>query len=561
MNVLLAEAPTQRQNALALRRNCQQSRQTHLRLGTPVSVAEMGPWLDRYPNKDAAAQLRFGFSFGFFIPFKLNRHPLFARNLKSATELHAVLLDKINCELEKGRLKGPFESPPFYNLRVSPLGVVPKKEPGKFRLIHHLSHPKGLSVNDGIPDSDASVTYVSFDKAVALVRQAGPGALMAKSDIESAFRLLPVHPDCYHLLGCFVDGFYYYDTCLPMGCSISCSYFELFSSFLEWAVKVESGSQSIIHYLDDFLFVGPQDSTHCQLLLDSFCSLMSRFGVPLSKDKTVGPSQVLSFLGIEIDSNSMLFRLPDDKVVKLRSLIMGFCSVRSVTLRQMQSLLGLLVFACRVMPMGRVFSRRLSLATKGIRLPHHRIRITPCLRADLFIWNDFLSRYNGQTCFQDNFLSNEEISLFSDASGSLGFGVIFGEQWCAEQWPQSWHDRGFVSNLTLLELFPIVTAVVIWGPAFRNKRILFWTDNMSVVHAINHLTSSSLPVLKLLRFFVLQCLELNMWFRARHVPGRCNAIADSLSRFQFQKFRQLCPRAQPEGMSCPPSIWDLLECS
>ncbi|KAM4034620.1 uncharacterized protein ACNLHF_021282 [Anomaloglossus baeobatrachus] len=366
MNVLLAEAPTQRPNAPALQRNCQQSRQTHLRIGTPVSVAEIGPWLDRYPNKDAAAQLRFGFSIGFFIPFKLNRHPLFARNLKSATELHEVLLDKINCELAKGRLKGPFDSIPFYNLRVSPLGVVPKKEPGKFRLIHHLSHPKGLSVNNGIPESDASVTFVSFDKAVALVRQAGPGALMAKSDIESAFRLLPVHLDCYHLLGCFVDGLYYYDTCLPMGCSISCSYFELFSSFLEWVVKVESGSQSIIHYLDDFLFVGPQDSTHCQLLLDTFCSLMSRFGVPLSRDKTVDPSQVLSFLGIEIDSNAMLFRLPDDKVEKLRSLIKGFCSVRSVTLRQMQSLLGLLVFACHVMPMGRVFSRRLSLATKGI---------------------------------------------------------------------------------------------------------------------------------------------------------------------------------------------------
>lgn len=70
---------------------------------------------------------------------------------------------------------------PFYNLRVSPLGVITKKEPGKFHLIHHLSFPKGSSVNDGISKECASVTYVSFDRAIELLRLAGKDALMAKS--------------------------------------------------------------------------------------------------------------------------------------------------------------------------------------------------------------------------------------------------------------------------------------------------------------------------------------------------------------------------------------------
>lgn len=51
--------------------------------------------------------------------------------------------------------------------------MVPKKEPGKFRLIHHLSHPKGNLVNDGIAKEESSVSYVSFDRAVALVQEAG----------------------------------------------------------------------------------------------------------------------------------------------------------------------------------------------------------------------------------------------------------------------------------------------------------------------------------------------------------------------------------------------------
>ncbi|KAM4031880.1 uncharacterized protein ACNLHF_019256 [Anomaloglossus baeobatrachus] len=142
----------------------------------------------------------------------LGQDPSFAQNLKSANDFHHVLLQKLENELSEGRIRGPFSSPPFFNLRVSPLGVVPKKEPGKFRLIQHLSYPKGSSVNDGISEADASVSYVSFDRAVVLVRQAGKGASMAKSDIESAFRLLPVHPDCHHLLGWFVNGSYYYDT-------------------------------------------------------------------------------------------------------------------------------------------------------------------------------------------------------------------------------------------------------------------------------------------------------------------------------------------------------------
>lgn len=82
-------------------------------------------------------------------------------------------------------------------------------------------------MNDGNLKDEASVSYVSFDQATALIRQAGMGALMVQSDIESAFRLLPVHSDCYHLLGCMVDGLYYYNTYLPMGCLISCNYFDI----------------------------------------------------------------------------------------------------------------------------------------------------------------------------------------------------------------------------------------------------------------------------------------------------------------------------------------------
>lgn len=93
----------------------------------------------------------------------------------------------VSNEVELGRIVGPFMAPPFVNLRLSPLGVVLEKETGKFCLIHHLSYPKSESMNDGISREEVSVSYFSFDRAVDLVWKAGPGALLAKSDIDSPF--------------------------------------------------------------------------------------------------------------------------------------------------------------------------------------------------------------------------------------------------------------------------------------------------------------------------------------------------------------------------------------
>lgn len=75
---------------------------------------------------------------------------------------------------------------------------------------------------------------------------------MAKADVESAFRLLPVHQDSFRLLGCHWNNEFYVDNCLPMGCSISCAIFEHFSSIVEWVVRDVSGVNSVIQHPDDF---------------------------------------------------------------------------------------------------------------------------------------------------------------------------------------------------------------------------------------------------------------------------------------------------------------------
>ena len=126
---------------------------------------------------------------------------------------------------------------------------MPKRIESEYRLIHHLSSPKGSSVNDCIDRSD-------FDEAVKFVVALGRNAFMGKSDIKSAFQLLPVNPADFDLLGMCFDGQFYFDRCMPMGCSVSCAVFEKFSSFLQACCRRIASSQGILHYLDDFFFVG-----------------------------------------------------------------------------------------------------------------------------------------------------------------------------------------------------------------------------------------------------------------------------------------------------------------
>ena len=155
-------------------------------LPTPVRVARLGFLLEGYTHYTVEFLIS-GFTHGFPIHFQGERKSRTANNLLSALDNPMAVDAKIRKELEAQQLAGPFQSPPLSPFWVSPLGVVPKKAPGEFRLIHHLSFPKGSSVNDGIPPEHTSVHYATIDGAIKLIKSAGPGCFLAKTDIKNAF--------------------------------------------------------------------------------------------------------------------------------------------------------------------------------------------------------------------------------------------------------------------------------------------------------------------------------------------------------------------------------------
>ena len=187
----------------------------------------------------------------------------------------------------------------------------------------------------------------------------------------------------------------------------------------------------------------------------------------------------------------------------------------------------------------------------GIVKQHYFIRFNKEIRADLSMWLHFLDNFNGKSVLlKEDWESSDVTQLFTDASGSVGFAAVFGSKWFAAEWSESLS----LMQIAIKELFPIVLALEIWGSEMANKKILFMSDNMAVVEVINKQTSREKNLMHLLRRLVLVCLSKNILFRAKHIPGKYNVIADRLSRLQFQRAREAAPFLDQLATVIPPHL-------
>ena len=155
-------------------------------------------------------------------------------------------------------------------------------------MIHHLSYPPGSSVNDYIPTELSAVKYATIQDAVSHINKRQNVVYMAKVDLESAFRIIPVMPADRPLLGFKWRDSFYMDAVLPMGCSSSCAIFEYFSRALEWVAENRLGIYEVVNVIDDFLFLA-DSFEKCLQDLNAFMSMCAKLGVPLAPEKNNGP--------------------------------------------------------------------------------------------------------------------------------------------------------------------------------------------------------------------------------------------------------------------------------
>ena len=518
--------------------------------------------LSNHPDPQFRDYVVSGIREGFRIGFDYSKNCTAAgKNTRSANQNAAVVSDYLLTECSAGRVIGPFpENPNFNPIQVNRFGVIPKGTPGKWRLIVDLSFPEGTSVNDGIQTDLCSLRYVKVDDAAREIEKQGHNTWMAKIDIQHAYRIVPIHPEDRWLLGMQWQGNLFVDTTLPFGLRSAPKIFTALADAVEWVLRWR-GVQFVIHYLDDFFMAGSANYATCSAQLQIVLDTFEELGIPIARHKLEGPTSCLTFLGFELDSVAMEVRLPQAKLSELQSLLQRWIYKDSCLKKELESLVGKLAHACKVVKPGKTFLRHLYQKLAETAEPYHHVRFNVAIRSDLMWWAMFLQAWNGVPLCQEYDPQKVDYHIWTDASGSFGCGAVWGDRWLQAEWSQVYEhtpEEQEEDGISLKELLPVVLACAVWGPQWRLSSVVVHCDNESTVAVINTGYSRVVKIMHLLRCLFFIKARFNMWVKALHVPGRDNIVADAISRNNLTILLSQIPSAQSTRDVIPDVLLQLL---
>ena len=332
------------------------------------------------------------------------------------------------------------------------------------------------------------------------------------------FRHVKVDPGDYDLLGLEWNG-HYVDTCVPFWIRHGSQIFQRLSDAVRYVMHQKGFT--MIDYIDDYVGMGVPsvawESFHA--LLD----LMTQLGLTVSDKKLVHPVTQVTCLGILIDTIKGTILIPPDKLRDVTAVVRHWMAKDFATKRQLQSILGLLLYVHKCVKPARVFlNRMLDLLRSGHG--QQKIRLTPDFKRDLGWFAKFLHTYNGVSLYDHR---NIDVTLELDAC-LTGFGGCSGDCIYHLSIP-----RGF-RNLTIvhLEMVNILLAIRTFKRQWATKRVLIQCDNEAVVTVLRSGRT---------RDPYLAACARNIWYAAAaadidlqyvHIRGIENKVADVLSRWQ-----------------------------
>lgn len=521
---------------------------------TPLKLKAWEKKLRHHPDKDYTRYILRGIKQGFCIGVegRRSRFKPASKNMLSARQHPSVIEEYIQKEVASGNIFGPFTTQAAPKVHINRFGAIPKKyQPGKWRLITDLSYPQGRSINDAISQELASLSYITVDEVANQAVALGKGALMAKIDIKSAFRLIPVWPLDRQFLGMRWNDMIYVDGVLPFGLRTAPKVFNAVADAIEWCVTHE-GVEFLYHYLDDFAILGPPGSEACQIALLILKRVCAELGIPLAPEKEDGPTTVMKLLGIIINTVAQELRLPEVKLKRLLELLREWETKKTCTRRELESLLGTLQHACKVIRPGRAFMRQALSLLSVAKQRHHHIRLSAGFRSDMMWWKTFASHWNGKALIIHQ--GCKAVELTSDASGSWGCGAWQGQQWFQLAWDHQ--TQGL--NIAVKELLPIIIASIVWGSQWKGARVIANCDNMAVVSVLNSRSSKDQNLMQLLRCLFFLEAQLQFSISSVHIPGQMNELADDLSRNRLASFQSKFPSAKFNPSPIPPSLMQWL---
>jgi hypothetical protein len=440
------------------------------------------------------------------------------KNHKSCAEFKREVESELLDQIEQGNYIVANRKPAV----VSALAAIPKEDK-TVRIIHDGSRPHGQAMNDyAIPEK------VKFQTLTDACKIAKPGYWCAKVDLKAAYRSVCIHPDDYNVTGLKwtfesqTEPTYLFDSRLPFGSKVGPSVFHRLSQAIRRCMA-RRGMQAVVSYLDDF-FLAAETKAECQRMLQALIRLLRELGFNISWHKVVGPTQRITFLGVDIDTSDRTLSLGDNKVQQLQQKLQSFANRKRASKRQLQSLCGSLNWASYVVRGGRFFLRRILDSIKGLRQQQHKIRLSSAFHADLQWWLSFLHVFNGTVYFHETPTQHVYVDACNTAAGAFYNGDWFYMPFACDV------PAAASLHINFKEVVAAVEAMVRWVRYFKDSNVVIHTDS-TVAKAILNKGRSTNPYINcLLRKMAWVCARQNCNVRAVHVSGSINIKADTISR-------------------------------
>ena len=301
---------------------------------------------------------------------------------------------------------------------------------------------------------------------------------------------------------------------------------------------------------------------YCNQQVECFIEVCKAIRFPVSQEKTFWACKRLTFLGLLIDTELQMIFILIEKINKALNLIEKILNKKKIRLKTLQQMTGYLNFLGKSVVPGRAFTRRLYANINPKLKKHHHLPVTQEMKLDLEVWKIFLESpdaFSRKFMDLDSSLQADEICMYSDASANkdLGCGGYNQKSWFILQWEEDYMET-YSPSINYLELYAVTVAIHLWIQIYKNKKIILFCDNMSVVHMINNSSSKCPNCMILIRLIILQELTHNVKINTKHVLGKSNTFSDMLSRLKYKEFRREARRTGTQFEQKPTDIPQLL---
>jgi hypothetical protein len=365
----------------------------------------------------------------------------------------------------------------------------------------------------------------NLDLVKSLVRR---NDYMVSIDLNQAFYHVPLAPSQKPFFAFDFLGKRYCFRCLPFGLTSSP---RIFTKVLKPLIKlIRAKGIRIVAYLDDILIMARTKEEALQHTAYLIQCLHNHGFTVNEKKSCLIPTHVIDYLGFQIDSKSMLMKLPKKKIKSLIRDCQKAKQLIEMPIRKLASLIGKIIATMNAIFPARLYSRAL-LRDKNLALKKKGWNGSVTLSEDSLLqldwWIKKLPDCNGKSLIPEN----PTAILYTDASNT-GWGASL-EQ--GQTIHGHWNLQERELHINHLEMKAIYFAL----RAFKhltNQMILVKTDNTTCVAYINHQGGTASTGLSRSAEALWElCLRRNVTLHAEHVPGMNNILADRASRLLLDR--------------------------